>query len=83
MSTANPLTKEQMDIKMAVMDKDVKEKASAEIEHTLTLKGPVTEITMEQMIKERHKKYKYVDISEIVMIFKSAISSTAQYRISN
>src|ERR1700731_1607144 len=40
-STANPLTKEQMDIKMSIMDKDVKEMPAAGIEHSLTLRGPI------------------------------------------
>ena len=78
--TANPLTEDEMDNIMAKADKDVKEKpANKDIEHTLTLRGPITEISLAELITEHHKKHKYIAVPQIVMTFKNNTSFASLY----
>ena len=64
-----------MDNIMAKADKDVKEKpANRDIEQHLSLRGPVTEISLAELIKECHKKHKYISVPQIVMLFKNNTS---------
>ena len=79
-ATANPLTEDEMDNIMAKADKDVKEKpANRDVEHCLTLRGPITEISLAELIKERHKKHKYISVPKIVMLFRNNTSFASKH----
>jgi hypothetical protein len=79
-AATNPMTEEEMDNAMASAHKSVKEKpASKEVVGKLDLVGPVSEIKLSDLVTERHKKYKYVAVPFMIVVFDASTSFTKKY----
>jgi hypothetical protein len=79
-AVGNPMTEDEMDNAMLTADKGVKERpAKKAVEHDMILAGAVTQISLGHLIKERYKKYKYVGVVQMIMIFNSSTSFAGKY----
>jgi hypothetical protein len=75
----NPLSDEQMNNVLANLDLKLLAKEGKDTSEEFELRGPCTIIKFTELVKEKHKKRKYIGIPQLLMVYRPTISFSSKY----